>query len=504
MKRPIRSTLKGTTALLSLLLLSSCGHHHIDPVTDTITATKMDTAFLIKQDTGSYCKAGEVWGARLRDQQGALYGEKQADPEFASFLRTGESPSISMKSDVGRFYFGVTDGLREKFNACFTTSYNRLDAEKVLGQHIAKAAYDMGAEVGANLARWPVEFFNANIPKSKTHSGQFETFTKQINDHAVLQLEFFNELLTVGSPADRQAFKVGFICRYQKEMNAGLVTLREMGVTATDLNAKESLVNPVVCDTSFPRSLMLKYHNQDIKDEQNADLPGLIYANHTLFTKDVDDLGFRVYTGEELYLRFYRRALHEAGLNLGKKLYHGLMKRNDGLDYVRNMALAVEQKSDINDYFSPGFLESFAHQGPAYLKDMLCAVGQCATAPAQRSQAPKKQDKKAEVTDTTPVQVAGQEAPVARQSAGDARAARDEGACYVQVGVFADEENMRQNKARLEQMNILNILVSEVTLKQGSAKANQVRIGPFASRSDADNELSRISKDFSGSFAACL
>ncbi|MBF0429567.1 MAG: hypothetical protein HQL94_11640, partial [Magnetococcales bacterium] len=80
MKQKNRWVSKGMVTLLPLLFLGACApHHHVDPVTDTITATYQNTAFIIKQDTGSYCKAGEVWGGRLRDQQGALYGAKRTD-----------------------------------------------------------------------------------------------------------------------------------------------------------------------------------------------------------------------------------------------------------------------------------------------------------------------------------------------------------------------------------------------------------------------------------------
>lgn len=501
MKQPIRSTLKKTAAFLPLLFLAACSRHHVDPVSDTIAATKMDTAFIIKQETGSYCKAGEVWGARLRDQQGALYGTKQTDVEFASFLRTGESPSTNLHSEVGRFYFGVTDGLRAKFNDCFTTSYNRMDAEKVLGDHVSLAAYTMGAEVGDNLAKWPVEFFTANIPRSVGSNGKFLDFTKEINDHALLQLEYFNELLTVGSPADRQAFKVGFVCRYQKEMNVGLEKLHTMGVESEKRAPKESLAHPVVCDTRFPNSLVLKYKRTD--EMKSQEIPGLIYANHTLFTKDADDLGFRVFTGEELYLRFYRRALYEAGSTLGKKLYHGLIKRSDGVEYLRNLALAVEKPADIRDFFGPGFEEAFSHQGDKYLSDMLCAVNHVACHGRGAPAKPKPQP------DQSPAPGAAMQAPatqtLAHSSTQDESAGRrGDGTCYVQVGVYADEANLQIEKAKLEQLQVLAVLVGGVTLSESNTKATQLRVGPFASRSAADSELSRINRVFADSYATCL
>ncbi|MEO5349011.1 MAG: SPOR domain-containing protein [Magnetococcus sp. YQC-3] len=510
MKQKNRWVLKGMAGLLPMLFLGACApYHHVDPVTDTINATYQNTAFIIKQDTGSYCKAGEVWGGRLRDQQGALYGAKRTDDEFVSFLRTGDSASTQLKSEVGRFYFGVTDGLREKFNSCFTTAYNRMDAEKVLGSHIAKAAYDMGAEVGENLAKWPVEFFSSNIPKSTSHTGRFETFSKKINDHALLQLEYFNELLTVGSPADRQGFKVGFICRYQAELNDGLAKLYKMGVVSEDKPIKEHLTHPVVCDTPSAGSLRLVYHNEDVA--KHTPIPGMIYANHALFAKDSDDLGFQVFTGEELYLRFYRRALQESGSTLGKKLYHGLMKRADGVEYLRNLAVAVENRSDINDFFVPGFLESFAHNGDGYLRDLQRDAGipPASHAPrnAQGSQkkkpaAPEK--KSSQVTEPS-AQVTAQEDAVGEataQTTATAQVGHDSGSCFVQIGVFSDAENVQVKKAQLEQMHVLNILVDEINLKRG--KANRLRIGPFASRTEADGQLSHISANFSGSFASCL
>ncbi|MBF0161404.1 MAG: SPOR domain-containing protein [Magnetococcales bacterium] len=506
MKQEYRWTSKGMAVVVPLLLFGACApHHHVDPVTDSISATYQNTEFLIKQDTGSYCKAGEVWGGRLRDQQGALYGEKRTDNEFVSFLRTGDSPSTQLKSEVGRFYFGVTDGLREKFNSCFTTSYNRMDAEKVLGSHIARAAYDMGAEVGENLAKWPVEFFSSNILKSSAHAGRFETFSKEINAHALLQLEYFNELLTVGSPADRQGFKVGFVCRYQKELNDGLAKLYTMGVRSESVPAKEGLVYPVVCDSPSTGSMVLRYSRVD--EAEQAAMPGMIYANHALFAKDSDDLGFRVFTGEELYLRFYRRALQESGSSLGKKLYHGLMKRSDGVEYLRNLALAVEKQSDIKDFFNPGFLESFAHNGTGYLRDLQRDAGLAHASVSQKPPHPGQGSKKtSQVTEQAPVHVAAQEDLISEPTPQSATAQLhpEGGNCFVQVGVFADSENVQAKKAQLEQLKVLNILVDEIALKQGNAKASRVRVGPFASRTEADSQLSHISKNFSGSFATCL
>ncbi|MBF0172927.1 MAG: SPOR domain-containing protein [Magnetococcales bacterium] len=511
MKRPVKSVLKKMAAL-PLLFLAACAPHPydvgtVDPVVDTIVATKADTAFLIKQDVGSYCRAGEIWGGRLRDMQGALYGEKQTDPEFSSFLRTGESPSANLRSPIGRFYFGVTGELKQKFNSCFTTAYDRMDAEKVLGQHIAKAAHDIGAEVGDDFAQWPLEFFKTNIPKSTEYNGRFVNFAKEINDHALLQLEYFNELLTVGSPADRQAFKVGFVCHYNTTMVDVFNKLKELGVSKKAVKPEDSLTSKVNCSTPSMESVELVYNRKD--EVGDMEIPGLIYANHPLFAKDADDLGFRVFTGEELYMRFYRRALHEAGLTLGKKLYHGLMSRNDGLDYLRNLALAIEAPDDMKKFFNPGFLEAFDHQGNVYLADMMCAIDKssCPVVPmgTQRPATGGKAGKSAKVNPPEAPKAAAPKASIEAPAKEAQVSQSGEGPCFVHVGVFANESNTQIAKEQLEKADVLNVLMREVALNEGKV-ATQVRVGPFASRDDANSMHDRLSKSFPGPLGgtACL
>ncbi|MBF0108346.1 MAG: SPOR domain-containing protein [Magnetococcales bacterium] len=516
MKRPVKSVLKKMAAL-PLFVLAACApppydvQGTVDPVVDTIVATKMDTAFLIKQDTGSYCKAGEVWGGRLRDMQGALYGEKQFDQEFASFLRTGESPSANLRSPIGRFYFGVTPELKQKFNSCFTTSFDRMDAEKVLGQHIAKAAHDIGSEVGEDFAQWPLEFFKTNIPKSTEHNGRFVNFAKEINDHALLQLEYFNELLTVGSPADRQAFKVGFVCHYNTTMVDVFNKLKEMGVSKKPTKPEDSLTSKVNCSTPSMESVELVYNRKD--ELGDMEIPGLIYANHPLFAKDADDLGFRVFTGEELYMRFYRRALHEAGLTLGKKLYHGLMSRNDGLDYLRNLALAIEAPDDMKKFFNPGFLEGFDHQGNVYLADMMCAIDKssCPVVPMQKQRPVTSEPKGGKSAKVTPPE-APKAAAAPAQSAIETPVKEEvqasqsgNGPCFVHVGVYANEANTLIAKEQLEKADVLNVLMREVSLNEGKV-ATQVRVGPFANIEEATNVRDRLSKTFPGQLGgtACV
>ncbi|MBF0131110.1 MAG: SPOR domain-containing protein [Magnetococcales bacterium] len=507
MKRPVKSVLKKMAAL-PLLMLAACApqpydgvYGTVDPVVDTIVATKMDTGLIIKQDLGSYCRAGEVWGGRLRDMQGALYGEKQTDAEFASFLRTGESPSTNLRSPIGRFYFGVTNELKQKFNSCFTTAYDRMDAEKVLGQHVAKAAHDIGAEVGEDFAQWPLEFFKTNVPKSVEYNGRFVNFAKEINDHALLQLEYFNELLTVGSPADRQAFKVGFVCHYNTTMVDVFNKLAELGVTKKSVKPEDGLTQKINCSTPSMESVELVYNRKD--EVGNMEIPGLVYANHPLFAKDADDLGFRVFTGEELYMRFYRRGLYEAGLSLGKKLYHGLMNRDDGLDYLRNLALAIEAPDDMKKFFNPGFLEAFDHKGNVYLADMMCAIDKssCPVVP-MGTQKPAASGKSAKVTPP----VAPKAGDKSGQVEGTTHVSKNgQGPCYVNVGVFSKEANTLLAKEHLEKADVFNVLMREVALNEGKV-ATQVRVGPFASREDANNVRARLSKSYHGELGstACM
>ncbi|MBF0435305.1 MAG: SPOR domain-containing protein [Magnetococcales bacterium] len=507
MKRPVKSVLKKMAAL-PLLFLAACApppydgvYGTADPVVDTIVATKMDTALLIKQDVGSYCRAGEIWGGRLRDMQGALYGAKQTDPEFVSFLRTGEAPSMNLRSPVGRFYFGVTTELKNKFNSCFTTSFDRMDAEKVLGMHIAKAAHDIGAEVGADFAQWPLEFFKTNIPRATESNGKFVSFAKEMNDHALLQLEYFNELLTVGSPADRQAFKVGFVCHYNKTMVDVYAKLATMGVSKKPTKPADALTDKINCDTPSMESVELVYtHAENLA---NLEIPALIYANHPLFAKDANELGFRVFTGEELYMRFYRRALHEAGVTLGKKLYHGLMSRNDGMEYLRNLALAIEAPDDMKKFFDPGFLQSFDHQGNVYLADMMCGIDKsaCPVVSIQK-QKPEvtmhhKASKPAKASKAAPAAKPAAAKP-ANSSAieGSSQVSQNAGGpCFVHVGVYTNQENTLVAKEQLEKADVLNVLMREVSMSGGKT-ATQVRVGPFASREDANSVRDRLSKSF--------
>lgn len=513
MKRPVKSVLKKMAAL-PLLFLAACAppphdgvYGSVDPVVDTIVATKMDTAFLIKQDVGSYCRAGEVWGGHMRDMQGALYGEKQVDPEFTSFLRTGESPSTNLRSPIGRFYFGVTDELKKKFNSCFATAFDRMDAEKVLGQHVASAAHDIGAEVGEDFAQWPLEFFKTNITKSTEHSGRFVDFAKEMNDHALLQLEYFNELLTVGSPADRQAFKVGFVCHYNETMSDVYGKLKGMGVTKKPVKPEDGLTSKVNCSVASMESSELVYAHKD--ELGKVEIPALIYANHPLFAKDADDLGFRVFTGEELYMRFYRRALYDAGLNLGKKLYHGLMSRADGVEYLRNLALAIEKQDDMKKFFAPGFTEAFEHQGNVYLADMMCAVDKSACpVVAMEKQRPPTATKggKPAKAGKAPAPKAAAPAPVqSSANEGGAQVSQNaQGQCFVHVGVYTSEANTVLTKSQLEKADVFNILEREVAFN--GKMGTQVRVGPFASREDAASMRDRLSKTFPGHLGgtACL
>jgi cell division septation protein DedD len=98
-----------------------------------------------------------------------------------------------------------------------------------------------------------------------------------------------------------------------------------------------------------------------------------------------------------------------------------------------------------------------------------------------------------------------QPAPMSVQTA-DGQLASAQGPCFLHVGVFANESNTLQAKEQLEKLSIMNVLMREVALNDGKTTATQVRVGPFASRQEADSERARISDAFSGHLGgtACL
>ena len=188
--------------------------------------------------------------------------------------------------------------------------------------------------------------------------------------------------------------------------------------------------------------------------------------------------------------------MFEAGLDLGKQLYHSLAPRAEGVEYLRNLALAVDKGSDINDFFAPGFLEGFSTDGNIYLRDMLCAVDKtaCPVLPITKNTASLQK--------AAPVKVAAQKeqkAPEAVEKAVQKPAkemivasAGAEGPCYVHIGAYSDQSNIKNTTAKLNEMNVMNVLTREIKLSEDRI-ATQLRVGPFASRGDASSEQSKIS-----------
>lgn len=481
------------------------GHDIHEIILETAARNKLDSEFLIEMDTGSYCRAGSVWGSRLRNEAGALYGEKPTDPEFTSFLRTGEANSVSLKSPIGRFYFGVAKELKDKFNSCFRVAFDRLDADKVLGHHVAKAAGDIGTDVGSTFAQWPIKFSSDNAGKSKDQNGRFDSLVKEINDHATAQIDFFSELLTVGSPADRQSFKVGFVCGYRKAMTDALNGLKsnQAATIQKSVQPAEHLVKGVVCDVPEITGYHLQFSGKN--NPLNTALPGLFYANHPTSSQGADNLGFRIFTGEELYLRYYRRALHEVGINLGKTLYHGLMSRTEGVEYVRNLALAVDRVADIKDFFAPGFLESFEQQGDIYLRDLLCEIDHTACPVIPVKNTAKSRAKASEKKTSQPIPKASAPAkssgtsslspPVVEEGKHLSQADVTWRQCFVDVGVFSDKANTDAAANKLSSLGVLDVLTREITYKTSGQEqvGTQVRLGPYPSRTMAQQELNRLS-----------
>ena len=490
-KHRTRWGMTGVGLGLTFMLGACATAPHVDH-DSTSVAVENSAKLIIEENIDSYCKAGTVWGNTLRHQSGALYGVKQTNPDFVTFLRTGKSVKKGISTPIGRFYFGVSNNLKQNFNACFRTAYTRMDADAVLGQHVAKAAHDVGAEVGHGLSQWPLKYFG----DGGNYGGTFDN--KANVDHALLQLEHFNELLTVGSPADRQAFKVGFVCHYRKAMTSAIKTLGARGVRLEKVKELEKLEKGVTCDTRPMASSRLIWSSHD-----GSRLPGQIYANHPLQTQ----AGFRVFTGEELYLRFYRRALHEAGLDVSKKLYHGLLDRSDGIEYVRNLSLAIDKQSDLHNFFAPGFMEGFATDGSRYLTDMFCAVDKsaCPVFPtvkhtkAKHKKMSSLQQKSHTVATQQPQKaplVAPSKAETISQIATMASVSEGEGPCFVQIGAFAEQVNTVRTTKLLNEMDVYNVLAREITLKE-QVPATQLRVGPYTSRQDAAGEYTKIKKGFS-------
>ncbi|MGN7613108.1 hypothetical protein ACQZV8_13605 [Magnetococcales bacterium HHB-1] len=478
-----RTAWKGLTAL-SVMVVAGCAEVVVPPPTGqlapspvvekAILDTKANSEFLIQMNTGSYCRAGQFWGEKLRNQMGALYGKKPNDMSFVSFLRTGKEASLKMKTPSGRFYFGVDETLRQKFNDCFRTAYGRLDAIKVLGQHVATAAGQVGSEVGASFAKWPMAFFGVNLPKTVAipHRGPFVNMDQMIHADAVDKLDFFKQLMTVGSHADRQAFKTGFVCTYRKTMQDTLALLKKkIPFLETKYKPGERLLKPVVCDRPHLEGQLVIY-NRDSEFYNISKLPGRFYANHP----DIDKLGYRIFSGEELYLRYYHRSLNEVGRFLGKSLYHNLMTRAEGLEFVRLLGLAVERPQDIVDYFGPGFVETFDNQGDIYLRDLLCEVDKtgCPVIPVRHTTKPKLVP-----NNNGPIHPLGQ--------------------CFVLVGFYTQTDSVAKVQAALNDVGVTNHHTHPFSTSKASGM--RVSVGPYRTKAAAVKERSLIARLLKGRVA---
>lgn len=511
---------KSLYGLAMLLLLGGCGtnppeghalNHH-DSMERTLVNTQENTEFLIKMDAGSFCRAGDFWGAKLRNSNGNQNGKHALNPEFVQFLRTGEMNAESKPTPLGRFYFGVTQELRTKFNSCFKTSYARIDADDVLGYHVSTAAGEIGREIGVGYAKWPQKFFQINLDRSNSYAGKFDNLLKETNTHAVAMLELFEELLTTGSPADRHAFQNGFICGYRESM---IRTLGEMAkempvVSQKHVASTEDLSKTVICPNAPITGYELSYTRTN--NFMTRDLEGQFYANHATEASDTDKLAFRIFSAEEIYLRNYRRALHFIGLKVGKAMFHGLKERNDGLEYLRNLSLAVEKNEDLQLYMAPGFMAGFEHNGEKYLNDMLSQLNLSRANPAAKPAAQK--DKPAAQTDkpaASPAKISKNEAqpsaatlfksenkPEVQQASTTSKdaAAATSGKCFVHVGSFQKEHYVQSAQNALKQSGIDNVSVKSVPANQNdrTIQLMQVRVGPFASPEMARSERPRVSK----------
>ncbi|MBF0340557.1 MAG: SPOR domain-containing protein [Magnetococcales bacterium] len=534
MKTTVKSSLYG---LSLLLLVSGCstqppiGHslNHHDSMERIAVNTNDNTEFLIKMDVGSFCRAGDYWGANLRNDNGNLYGKKHLNPDFVHFLRTGEMNANSQATPLGRFYFGVNQELRNKFNSCFRTTFARMDADEVLGYHVSTAAGEVGREIGSGFAQWPKKFFKINLERSANYQGKFDTLLKETNTHAVAMLELFEELLTSGSPADRQAFKNGFVCSYRESMRNTLAEMKiEMpAVVQKTVPGAEDLSQAVVCPNVAAAGYELIYTRTD--NFMTKELEGRFYANHTIEANDTDKLAFRIFSAEELYLRHYRRALHSIGTKLGNALFHGLKERNDGVEYLRNLSYAVNNPEDIQLYLAPGFKTSFEYGGERYLKEMLAQLNlprggehkaqapqkeQPKQAPAPQKDQPKQSSLTPETQPAAPAVAksatpAAQPAavavtPAAAPSTTVATAPASAGNCFVHIGSYLQKSSVDAAEAQLKKNGISNVSMKPVTIKQNNAEGTQVRVGPFPSKDAAQTERNRLSGSMAGSIGGVV
>lgn len=508
-KSTVKKSLYGVAMLL---LLGGCGtnppaghalNHH-DSMERTLVSTHENTEFLIKMDVGSFCRAGDFWGAKLRNSNGNMHGKHQVNPEFVQFLRTGEMNAATQPTPLGRFYFGVTQELRTKFNSCFRTSYARLDADDVLGYHVSTAAGEIGREIGVGYAQWPKKFFQINLDRSGSYQGKFDTLLKETNAHAVAMLELFEELLITGSPADRQSFQNGFVCGYRESMKRTLAEMaKEMpAVSQKHVASSEDLAKTVICPNAPITGYELSYTRTD--NFMTKELEGQFYANHASEASDTDKLAFRIFSAEEIYLRNYRRALQAVGFKVGKALFHGLKERNDGVEYLRNLSLAVDKSEDLQRYMAPGFLAGFEHNGEKYLNDMLgqlnlpraSADGKPAAQADKPAAAPAKTSKsEAQPAATLSKSAAKPDVQPVSATTKDAVSARS-GTCFVHVGSFQKEHNVHSAQDALKKSGIDNVSVKSVPARQNDATVEllQVRVGPFATHEMAQSERPRVSQ----------
>ncbi|MBF0190556.1 MAG: SPOR domain-containing protein [Magnetococcales bacterium] len=519
----MKSVVKKSLGAVSLLLLAAgCAPHpelgapinHHDSLERTLVNTNANTEFHIKMDVGSFCRAGDYWGANLRNDTGNLYGKKPLNTDFVHFLRTGEMDAKAQTTPMGRFYFGVNQELRAKFHSCFRTTFGRMDADDVLGYHVSTAAGEIGREIGAGFAQWPKKFFQLNLERSNSFQGKFDPMLKETNSHAVAMLELFQELLTSGSPADRQAFKTGFVCSYRDAMKQTLAEIaKEMpAVSQKNIPVSEDLSQSVVCANSAMTGYELTYNRTE--NFMTTALEGQFYANHTTTLTDNDKLAFRIFAAEEIYLRNYRRALHAAGVNLGNALFHGLKDRNDGVEYLRNLSIAVDKPGDIQLYLAPGFRESFEHGGETYLNDMLAQLNLSKAAPqkaaakpaaAKPAAAKPAANKTSQVQDSAPVvskveTKAPESQPVSAALGTESKA----GGCFVHIGSFSKESSVTEAKNQLKSKGIDNVSQRPVTAKPNTPELMQVRVGPFASKTTALTERNRIAGSYAGSIGGVL
>ncbi|MBF0271472.1 MAG: SPOR domain-containing protein [Magnetococcales bacterium] len=516
MRQP-KSIVQKLCGLSLLALVAGCAAPHPelgapinshDSLERTIVNTNANTEFLIKMDAGSFCRAGDYWGANLRNDNGNLYGKKHLNPDFVHFLRTGEMNANGQATPLGRFYFGVNQELRTKFHSCFRTTYGRMDADDVLGYHVSTAAGEIGREIGAGFSQWPKKFFQLNLERSTSFQGKFDPMLKETNTHAVAMLELFQELLTSGSPADRQAFKNGFVCSYRESMKQTLAEIaKEMpAVSQKNIPVAEDLSQSVVCANAAMTGYELTYSRTE--NFMTTALEGQFYANHTTTLTDSDKFTFRIFSAEEIYLRNYRRALHAAGINLGNALFHGLKDRTEGVEYLRNLSLAVDKPGDIQLYLAPGFRESFEYGGEAYLNDMLAQLNMPKTTAQKPAAQPAaaKPAKTSQLQDSsTAVSKVETKAPeskpaVAAAVSTDAKA----GSCFVHIGSYSKTSSVEEAQSQLKSKGISNVSLHPVTVKPNTPELTQVRVGPFTSKTTALTERNRIAGSYAGSIGGVL